>query len=99
MTYNLKCIKQRISVLLSSFFLSSSAWAKSTNSNQIEGVLRAVTDLITSGVGTGLCTLAIIGVGFSWVKLGKLEKEQAISVILGIGVIYSAAYISTKLGV
>ncbi len=75
------------------------ALASSLSSNKVSEVIERVTDLITSDIGKGLCTLAIIGVGFGWLKLGKLEKEQALAVIIGIGVIYSAAYIVRQFGV
>ena len=71
----------------------------SLGGNDIATALNNLVDLITGEIGTTLCTLAIIGVGFAWLKFGKIEKEIALSVILGIGIIYSASYLAiTTLG-
>lgn len=71
-----------------------------TDQDQLSNVLRGVTDFITGKVGSALCTLAIIGVGFLWLKAGRIEKEQAIATAVGIGVIYSASYIvSSTMGI
>lgn len=70
----------------------------SLGNNAIANGLDNLIDLITGEVGTSLCTLAIIGVGFLWLKLGKLEKEQALAVIIGIGVIYSASWLAAEFG-
>ena len=70
----------------------------SLGGNDISTALRNVEDLITGEIGTTLCTLAIIGVGFAWLKLGKIEKEGALTAILGIGIIYSASYLAQQFG-
>ena len=67
----------------------------SLGGNDIATALNNVRDLITGEIGTTLCTLAVIGVGFAWLKFGKIEKEVALTAILGIGVIYSASYLTT----
>ncbi len=85
--------------MLVGMMLCTPVLASSLSSNKVSEVIDRVTDLITSDIGKGLCTLAIIGVGFGWLKLGRLEKEQALAVIIGIGVIYSAAYIVRQFGV
>ncbi|NNM59315.1 MAG: TrbC/VirB2 family protein [Legionellales bacterium] len=97
--YTLKKFKSLSTGLVSSL-LPFPAFAFGGGGNDISQGLKNVMDLITGDIGTTLCTLAIIGVGFLWLKLGKIEKEVALSVILGVGVVYSATYIAqTVLGV
>ncbi len=72
----------------------------SSGDDKLKSALAGITDYITGTLGTSLCTLAIIGTGFLWLKTGHLEKEQAVGTMLGIGLIYSASYIvGTVMGI
>ncbi|MCB1826952.1 MAG: TrbC/VirB2 family protein [Coxiellaceae bacterium] len=45
---------------------------------------------LTGGVGKAVATIAIVGVGFGCFMLGKIPKGTVISVVIGVGVIFSA---------
>ena len=90
-----RSVKKAIQHILTAGVLFSplTAFAKSTKNNALVDVIHGLTDFITDDVGTALCTLAIIGTGFLWLKAGRIEKEHAIGTMLGIGLIYSASFI------
>ena len=54
--------------------------------------------LLTGGWARGIATLAIISVGYMLLS-GKMEKSRAVIIVVGIGVIFSSAYIIQGLSV
>ncbi|MBV52632.1 MAG: hypothetical protein CL816_01040 [Coxiellaceae bacterium] len=80
------------------FPLSCFSYSNDIDSDQITNVLNALVDLVTSAPAKILLVLAIIGVGYSTLALGKMNKSHALGVIIGIGVVFSAGYIAEQLG-
>ena len=78
--------------------ISSFSYSNDIDSDQITSVLNSLVDLVTSAPAKILLVLAIIGVGYSTLALGKMNKSHALGVIIGIGVIFSAGYIAEQLG-
>ena len=78
--------------------LNTQAYSSDINSDQLSSVLNALVDLVTSTTAKILLVLAIIGVGYSTLALGKMNKSHALGVVIGIGIIFSAGYIAQQLG-
>ena len=94
---------RQLSVLLCSIIIGlfpgiGSAYTNDINSDQLTSVLNALVDLVTSSPAKILFVLAIIGVGYSTLALGKMNKSRALSVVIGIGIVFSAGYIAQQLG-
>ena len=64
---------------------------------KLVSILQGLINLLNSDVARVLFILAIIGVGFSWLYLGQIPKRQALGVIMGIGIVFSASYIAQQL--
>ena len=56
----------------------------------VSDVLTNFLGYLTGDVGKAVATLAIASVGFGCFALGKIPKLYAVSVVIGIGVIFSA---------
>jgi len=81
------------------FLLLPNAVFASTSSDQITPILNGVIQLLSSGIARLIFVLAIVGVGYGWLYLGRLPKERAIAAIVGIGIVFSATWIAQQLGV
>jgi type IV secretory pathway VirB2 component (pilin) len=68
------------------------------DSDMISSVLNSLVDLVTSTPAKILFVLAIIGVGYGTLVLGRIERSRAIGIILGVGIIFSSGYIANQLG-
>lgn len=53
-------------------------------------VLQHALDYLTSTPARVLATIAIVGVGYASWHLGKIPKERAIAIIVGIGIVFGA---------
>jgi len=60
--------------------------------------LNQLIDLLTSQIGGAVCVLSIVSVGYAWLKMGRIEKGPAVVSIVGVSVIFSAAWIAKYLG-
>jgi len=65
----------------------------------LDSVLQNFTSYLTATPARLIAILAIVGVGFSTVYLGKLPKERAIATVVGIGIIFGGATLLNVLGV
>ncbi len=84
--------------LLSLLSLPSMALASSGSGDMISSVLSGLINLLTSTPARLMFVVAIIGVGYGTLALGKIPKEKAISVVIGIGIVFSASFIAQKMG-
>lgn len=84
-------------LMLGLLFLPTFALA-STGTDKISSVLSGLIDLLTSTPARLIFTVAIIGIGYGTLALGKIPKEKAIATVLGIGIVFSAAFIAQKMG-
>ncbi len=78
---------------------SPSVFAYSGQSTAIDKVLQALLDYLTSTPARIIAVLAIVSVGYATLHLGRLQKNKAISVVVGIGIIFGGAAIMQMLGV
>lgn len=83
---------------LSLFPTLTLAAASDIGSDKISTVLGGLVNLLTSTPAKVLFVLSIIGIGYGWLHLGKIPKEQAIASIIGIGIVFSAGYIAQQCG-
>jgi type IV secretory pathway VirB2 component (pilin) len=89
-------IKNRLLCLL--FLLSPSiAWAN-TGQNMLTSVLSGLIGVLTSTPARLMFVVAIIGVGYGTLALGKIPKEKAVAIVIGIGIVFSASFIAQKMG-
>ena len=83
--------------------LPSMAFAGTTygddSSTTIETVLHNLIGYLTSTPARGLAVVAIIGIGYSTWHLGKIPKEKAMAIIIGIGIVFGATTLAKMLGV
>lgn len=77
--------------------LPSLAFADS-GSDMISSVLSGLISVLTSTPARLMFVLAIIGVGYGTLALGKIPKEKAIAIVIGIGIVFSASFIAQKMG-
>jgi len=64
----------------------------------LSNVLSGLIDLLVSTPARLMFVLAIIGVGYGTLALGRIPKERAVTMVVGIGIVFSASYISQKVG-
>ncbi len=74
------------------------ATARADDSSQITGILTKLVELLQSNIARCLAVLAIVAVGYATVYLGKIPKERALSIVLGICIVFGAKYILQMLG-
>lgn len=60
-------------------------------STKIDSVLQALLDYLTSTSAQIITVLEIVGVGYATLHLGRMPKQRAVSVVLGIGIIFGGA--------
>lgn len=60
--------------------------------------LNQLIQLLASQIGGAVCVLSIVCVGYAWLRAGRIEKGPAVVAIVGISVIFSAAWIANYLG-
>ena len=82
------------------FFLVpiNQAFAYSGQSTKIDTVLQALLGYLTSTPARILAVLAIVSVGYSTLHLGRMPKQRAIAVVIGIGIIFGGAALLGMLG-
>ncbi len=64
----------------------------------ISSVLSGLIDILTSTPARLVFVLAIIGIGYGTLALGKVPKQRAIATVIGIGIVFSASYLAQKMG-
>jgi type IV secretory pathway VirB2 component (pilin) len=79
------------------FFLPSLASADN-GSDMLSSVLSGLISLLTSTPARLMFVIAIIGVGYGTLALGKIPKEKAVAIVVGVGIVFSASYIAQKMG-
>jgi len=68
------------------------------SSSQITSILTKVVDLLQSNIARCLAVIAIVAVGYGTVYLGRIPKERAVSIVLGICIVFGAKFILETLG-
>jgi len=76
----------------------SPSLALADSSDMISSVLDGLISLLTSTPARLMFVVAIIGVGYGTLALGKIPKEKSVAIIVGIGIVFSASYIAQKMG-
>ena len=79
--------------------LYSSPTFAATGGFQVVNILQSLIQLLNSEIARVIFVLAIMGVGYGWLYMGRIPKERAVGAIVGIGIVFSASYIAQKLGV
>ena len=79
-------------------FAPTLALASNGNGDMISNVLSGLIDLLTSTPARLVFVVAIIGVGYGTLALGKIPKEKAVAIVIGIGIVFSASFIAQKMG-
>ena len=74
------------------------AFSNDIDSDKITSILNALVDLSTSTPAKILFILAIIGVGYSTLALGKLNKSRALAIVIGVGIVFSSGYLAQQMG-
>ena len=80
------------------YFFSNSALAYEGQSTKIDSVLQALLNYLTSTPARLIAVLAIVGVGYATLHLGRIPKQRAISIVIGIGIIFGGAALLQMLG-
>ena len=93
----IKNLYQKIS-LLSIVMLFPSLALSWDDSTSLDDVLQSLLSYLTSTPARILALLAIVGVGYGTLYLGRLPKERALAVVIGMGIIFGGAAIMRKLG-
>ena len=75
------------------------SFAYSSGGDTLSSILNGLISLLTSGWARLIFIIAVIGVGYATLVMGKLPKGKAASIVIGIGIVFGAAYIAQQLGV
>lgn len=78
--------------------MPSLAMADPSGSNALSSVLSGLIKLLQSTPARLLFVVAIIGIGYGTLALGKIPKERAVAIIIGIGIVFGASYIAQQMG-
>ncbi len=66
--------------------------------DMLSSVLSSLVNMLTSTPARLIFVIAIIGVGYATLALGKMPKQKAMAIVIGIGIVFSASYIAQKMG-
>lgn len=69
------------------------------DSDMLTTILEGVISLITSSYARLFMVLSIITVGYLWMWKGVIPAGRAMGAIIGIGMVFSASYICTYVGI
>lgn len=89
------CTKQKmffkkIQLGIISIFSSPLALADS-GQNSVASFINNVCNLLTGDIATGIAVLAVIVLGYQVMK-GKMDWHRALSIVIGLGLIYGGSY-------
>ena len=84
-------------IILAVWGLTASV-ALADSGSQITSILTKVVDLLQSNIARCLAVIAIVAVGYGTVYLGRIPKERAVSIVLGICIVFGAKFILETLG-
>ena len=90
-------VKKRLPAL-ALVFSPSWALADTGSGDMISSVLSGLIGILTSTPARLMFVVAIIGVGYGTLALGKIPKEKAVAIVIGIGIVFSASFIAQKMG-
>jgi len=88
----------RIRCLAFTLWLSPTLALASSTDNMLTSVLSGLIGILTSTPARLMFVVAIIGVGYGTLALGKIPKERAVAIVIGIGIVFSASFIAQKMG-
>ncbi len=69
------------------------------DSDMLTTVLQGLVTLITSTYARLFMVIGIVAVGYLWMWKGSIPSGRAISTIIGIGIVFSASFLCTALGI
>lgn len=61
-------------------------------------ILQKLIDLITTKIGGLVFVLAMAGVGYMWLKAGRMEKGPAITALVAMSLIYGGSWLAGYFG-
>lgn len=89
----MKRIKRNIWVLIL-MCTPSAAFAYTAGGDMFDSILKGLLDFLTSTPARIIAIIAIIGVGYATLSMGKMPKDKAICTVVGIGLVFGASYIA-----
>lgn len=72
------------------------AMAQSIDLSPVTSLLQGIIDTITGPLGIAIATLAVVGVGISWL-FGIIDFRQAMFVVVAIAIVAGAATITSAI--
>ena len=69
------------------------------NSDMLTTLFDGLIQLLSGNYARLIMVVAIIGVGYLWIWKGSIPAGRAISTIIGIGLVFSAGFICSSLGI
>ncbi len=97
MRIQLKTVMKRYGLMIALWCSPSLALA-SDGGDMMSTVLSGLIGILQSTPARLMFVLAIIGIGYLTLSVGKLPKEKAVIAVIGIGVVFSASYFAQKMG-
>lgn len=88
-------VSRRLALL---FLGAYGSLARADSGSQITTVLTKLVELLQSNIARCIAVLAIVAVGYGTVYMGRIPKERAVSIVLGICIIFGAKFILQSLG-
>lgn len=76
--------------------VSDPAMAQSIDLSPVTTLLQGIIDTITGPLGIAIATLAVVGVGISWL-FGIIDFRQAMFVVVAIAIVAGAATITSAI--
>ena len=94
---NLKLKKRIVFFFLSLWLLLLPEISWASDVATIDTALQSILDILTGTAAKTIATIAIAAIGYLWMS-GKLSIKQAVTIGLGIGIIFGAPEIASLLG-
>ncbi|MFN3233794.1 MAG: TrbC/VirB2 family protein [Gammaproteobacteria bacterium] len=95
MTRTIKCL---MLLTLLNPIMAHAASGYSSSGFILIDVLQDLIDLITTQIGGLVFVLAMSGVGYFWLKQGRIEKSTAVTSLVAMSMIYGSSWLAQYFG-
>lgn len=85
-----------VAILAAAMVAADPAMAQSIDLSPVTSLLQGIIDTVTGPLGIAIATLAVVGIGISWL-FGIIDFRQAMFVVVAIAMVAGAATITSAI--
>ena len=85
-----------VAILAAAMVAADPAMAQSIDLSPVTSLLQGIIDTVTGLLGIAIATLAVVGIGISWL-FGIIDFRQAMFVVVAIAMVAGAATITAAI--